>query len=279
MSESEQLVGTLYVVATPIGHLGDLTRRAENVLGGVQIVAAEDTRRTSVLLAHLGVRVPELLSYHEHNKAKLTGVLLKRLLAGDDVAVVSDAGTPLINDPGAELVAAAHTAGVPTVPIPGASAVTAALSVCPFPCYPFRYIGFLPAKKSARRKSLEAALAGTDALVFFEAPHRIADTIKDLASLTERRVLVARELTKKFETITVASATELVALDIEPRGEFVLIVEAGHRLEQSTVDMGRAMRVLLTHLSPSQAAKCAATLFDQKKSVMYELALRLNNGD
>ena len=125
----------------------------------------------------------------------------------------------------------------------------------------------------------EAALAGTDALVFFEAPHRIADTIRDLASLTERRVLVARELTKKFETITVASATELVALDIEPRGEFVLIVEAGHRLEQSTVDMGRAMRVLLTHLSPSQAAKCAATLFDQKKSVMYELALRLNNGD
>ncbi|NKC00957.1 MAG: 16S rRNA (cytidine(1402)-2'-O)-methyltransferase [Pseudomonadales bacterium] len=279
MSEREHVVGTLYVVATPIGHLGDLTRRAEDVLKAVQIVAAEDTRRTSVLLGHLGVRVPELLSYHEHNKAKLTGVLLARLLAGDDIAVVSDAGTPLINDPGAELVAAAHSAGVPTVPIPGASAVTAALSVCPFPCYTFRYIGFLPAKKSARRKSLQAALAGSDALVFFEAPHRIAETIKDLAACTERRVLVARELTKKFETLTVAPANELDGVAIEPRGEFVLIVEAGKEVEQASVDMDRAMRVLLTHLSPSQAAKCAATLFEQKKSAMYELALRLNESE
>ena len=279
MSETENTPGTLYVVATPIGHLDDLTRRAEKILKQVQIVAAEDTRRTAVLLDHIGHRAPQLMSYHEHNKHKVTDVLIDRLVGGDDVALVSDAGTPLINDPGAELVAAAHRVGVTSVPIPGASALTAALSVCPFSCYPFRYIGFVPPKASARRKVLSNALASGDAVVFFEAPHRIAACLNDLAAQTRRRVMVARELTKKFETILTVPADELLSAGIEPRGEFVVVVEG---VKDVAVDHQAAERVvstLLAYLSPSQAAKCGAEILHRKKSEIYELAQRLHRAD
>lgn len=271
--------GTLYVVATPIGNLGDLTHRAENVLSSVAIVAAEDTRRTSVLLDHIGHRAPQLLSYHEHNKTRMTEELLDRLTQGADVALVSDAGTPLVNDPGAELVAAASDAGIRIVPIPGASSITTALSACPFACYPFTYIGFLPSKKSQRVQRLKESLARGEAFVFFEAPHRVEATLLDLSKMTERRVFVGRELTKQYETLEVGTATEILERGIEARGEFVVIVELGTKTEADISEHRRVLKLLLHELSPSQAARTAAAILDTKKSALYDLALEIANED
>lgn len=272
MTSAEMNTGTLYVVATPIGNLADLTRRAENILASVEIVAAEDTRRTAVLLDHIGHRAPQLLSYHEHNKKRMTLDLLERLERGHDVALVSDAGTPLVNDPGAELVAAATSSGIKVVPVPGASAITAALSVCPFSCYPFTYVGFLPSKQSQRKKLLQESLEQKEALVFFEAPHRVEDTLSDLVDLTERRLLVGRELTKQYETIQVGTASEIVEQGVEARGEFVLIVELGEPVDLDVAEYRRVLKILLEDLSPSQAARTAASILKVKKSALYDLA-------
>lgn len=271
--------GVLYVVATPIGHLGDLTRRAEEVLKSVQIVAAEDTRRTRVLLEHISHRAPELVSLHEHNEAEMSAQLVKRMQDGASVALVSDAGTPLVNDPGFALVRAAFSADVKVVPLPGASAITAALSVCPLPARPFRYIGFLPAKAKARRNELKAALAGGDALIFLEAPHRIRDTLADIGALCARPIMLGRELTKQFEEILVGSATELIdAVGEQPRGEFTGIVAVD---EQAAVpaDQRRVLGALLEELKPAQAARIAANICGTNKSVMYDLAMRMTSSD
>lgn len=280
MSESEidTSTGTLYMVATPIGNLGDLSRRAEDILKSVQIIAAEDTRRSSRLLAHIAHRAPELISYHEHNRVERTQRLLTRLLEGDDVALVSDAGTPLINDPGADLVSAAFDAGVGVVPVPGPSAVTAALSVCPFPSFPFRFVGFLPPKSRQRREVLRTYLADTDALIFFEAPHRIAETIKDLAELTARKVMLGRELTKRFETLTVVDADKLNSDSVEPRGEFVIVVgcDLDAKADVAGYEDRKVLGVLLEHLSPAHAAKCGALICDRERADMYEMALQIN---
>lgn len=269
--------GVLYVVATPIGHLGDLSRRAEEVLKSVQIVAAEDTRRTRVLLEHIDHRVPELLSLHEHNEQAMSAKLIERLLAGADVAIVSDAGTPLLNDPGFPLIQAAHTAGIQTVPIPGACSITTALSVCPLPCQPFRYIGFLPAKSGPRREALSRYLTQADAIIFLEAPHRILVTLEDIAALTERRVMLGRELTKQFETILVGTAAEVTEqLGLNPKGEFTGIIEAG---EASAIDYDhtKVLKALLEELPASKAAKVAANICGVKKSEMYDLAVQLSS--
>ena len=269
--------GILYVVATPIGHLGDLSRRAEQVLRKVQIVAAEDTRRTRVLLDHIAHRAPELVSMHEHNEQTMVERLLANLQAGADVAVVSDAGTPLVNDPGFGLVQAAHAAGIKTVPIPGPCAITAALSVCPLPCQPFRYVGFLSAKGNARRQQLDAYLASADALVFLESPRRICATLSDLATLTERRILLARELTKQYETLYVGSAAELLEqLGENPKGEFTCVVESGAAAAVS-YDQQRVLMALLKELPPTKAAKIAASICNATKSDMYDLALTLSD--
>ncbi len=268
--------GVLYVVATPIGHLGDLSGRAEQVLKKVQIVAAEDTRRTRVLLEHIDHRAPELVSLHEHNEQSMVERLMTKLQAGADVAVVSDAGTPLVNDPGFLLVQAAHAAGIQTVPIPGPCAITAALSVCPLPCQPFRYVGFLPAKGNARRQQLQDYLADADALVFLESPRRICATLADLAVLTERRILLARELTKQYETLYVGSAAELLEqLGDNPRGEFTCVVESGDAAGVS-YDQQRVLKALLKEMPPAKAAKIAASICDAKKSEMYDLAVTLS---
>ncbi len=269
--------GVLYVVATPIGHLGDLTRRAEDVLKTVQIVAAEDTRRTRVLLDHIDHRVPELVSLHEHNEHAMVEQLLARLTAGADVAVVSDAGTPLVNDPGFLLVSAAHAAGITTVPVPGACSIITALSVCPIPCQPFRYVGFLPGKSGARRHALAEWLSTADALVFLEAPHRILATLADLEVVTARRVMLGRELTKQYETILVGTAAEVAArLGDSPKGEFTCIVEAA---EARTVsyDHKKVLSALLKELPPTKAAKIAASICGVKKAEMYELAIQLGH--
>ncbi len=267
--------GDLYVVATPIGHLGDLTRRAEDVLKAVQIVAAEDTRRTRVLLDHINHRTPELVSLHEHNEAAMGERLVERLRDGSDVALVSDAGTPLVNDPGYALVQAAHAAGIRVIPVPGASAITAALSVCPLPARPFRYVGFLPQKAKARRLALKNWLMHGDALIFLEAPHRVLASLKDISELCERRVMLGRELTKQFEEVLVGTAAEIAAaLGEEPRGEFTGIVEAAEVADVS-FDHRQVLSALLEELKPAQAARIAATICGTSKSVMYDLAIRL----
>ncbi len=267
--------GDLYVVATPIGHLGDLTRRAEDVLKAVQIVAAEDTRRTRVLLDHINHRTPELVSLHEHNEAAMGERLVERLRDGSDVALVSDAGTPLVNDPGYALVQAAHAAGIRVIPVPGASAITAALSVCPLPARPFRYVGFLPQKAKARRFALKNWLMNGDALIFLEAPHRVLASLKDIGELCERRVMLGRELTKQFEEVLVGTAAEVAAaLGEEPRGEFTGIVEAAEVADVS-FDHRQVLSALLEELKPAQAARIAATICGTPKSVMYDLAIRL----
>lgn len=266
--------GSLYVVATPIGNLDDLTRRAEHVLKSVQIIAAEDTRRTAGLLAHIGHRAPELISLHDHNEHTRSQAVLARMLAGDDVALVSDAGTPLINDPGYELVQLAAQHGVVAVPVPGASSITAALSVCPFPCQTFTYLGFLAPKQKARRRQLADALSSGQTLVFLEAPHRLRDALGDMAALSERRLMLGRELTKKFEQVLTGTAAELLALLPEPRGEFVGVIEG----DQHNPHAGRArevLEVLLAEVSPAAAARMAAAICGHSKSQMYELALQI----
>jgi len=267
--------GKLYVVATPIGHLGDLTRRGEDVLKSVQIIAAEDTRRTRVLLDHIDHRVPQLLSLHEHNEDYVSLKLIDKLKLGADVALVCDAGTPLINDPGFTLIARAHEQGITTIPVPGACSITAALSVCPLPSHPFRFIGFLPAKSKARRELLTRSLITADALVFLEAPHRILQTLEDLAALTPRKLMLAREMTKQYETLLVGTPKQVLEqLGNNPRGEIVVVVEATSQIAVG-IDEVKVLEALLKELSPAQAAKIAANICDTSKSLMYDLAIKL----
>ena len=268
-------LGTLYVVATPIGHLDDLTRRAEYVLKQVQIIAAEDTRRTGRLLAHIGHTAPQLISLHDHNEEQQSERLLQALQRGQDVALVSDAGTPLINDPGFNLVKLAQAGGVRSVPIPGCSSVIAALSVCPLPCQKFTYLGFVPAKPKARKDMLGQALQLPTALVLFETPHRILHTLELLHTLTSRRLMLARELTKQHESLYVGTAQEVSdALGPNPKGEMVLVLEAA---EPSGVSMDEqhVLSVLLKDLSPSQAARIGANLLGVKRQELYARAQEL----
>jgi 16S rRNA (cytidine1402-2'-O)-methyltransferase len=216
--------GTLYVVATPIGNLEDVTLRALRVLREVAVIAAEDTRRTSRLLQHYSISTPTT-SLHEHNELGKTQALLRRLSNGESVALVSDAGTPVVSDPGARLVAEAHRAGVRVEPIPGASAVTAALSASGFSGEQFLFLGFPPSRTAARRKWLAQVADEPRPLVLYEAPHRIRETLEDLkSSLGDRTVALGRELTKAHEELVVRPISGHLAALSEERGEFTLVV-------------------------------------------------------
>ena len=217
---------SLYVVATPIGNLEDITLRALRVLREAGLIAAEDTRATRRLLQKYEVRTP-LTSYHEHNKVSKLPTLLNALRE-KDVALVSDAGMPGINDPGHELVEAASRAGIPVVPIPGPSAVTAALAVAGVAADQFVYLGFLPRRRAARKRLLESLATERRALVVFEAPHRLLGSLTDLdAVLGDRRIAVCRELTKLHEEVFRGTASEALEHFIEPKGEFTLVIEGG----------------------------------------------------
>jgi 16S rRNA (cytidine1402-2'-O)-methyltransferase len=218
--------GALYLVATPIGNLDDITLRAIRVLRDADVVACEDTRHTRGLLAHLGVRTATL-SLHEHNERERIPQILDLLRAGKQVALVSDAGTPVVSDPGAALVAAAAREGLPVVPIPGPSAVTAAVGLADFPAAQFAFVGFLPRQRAARRRLLEGLTGLPMAPVLFETPHRLREALADLAeAFGDRRMLLARELTKVHEQVLRGTAAEiLAALDDVPRGEVTLVVE------------------------------------------------------
>lgn len=274
-------VGTLYVVATPIGNLDDITARALRTLREVKLIAAEDTRHSLRLLQHFGIATP-LAACHEHNERDEGGRFLTRLLAGDDVALISDAGTPLISDPGFHLVRAARAAGVRVVPVPGACALIAALSAAGLPSDRFSFEGFLPAKSVGRRSRLEAVSEDPRTLIFYEAPHRILESIADMRDVlgAERIAVLGRELTKTFETLKGAALGELhdwVAADSnQQRGECVLLVSGWQAPEGDEAVSGEALRVLdllLGEMPLKRAAALAAEITGVRKNLLYQVAL------
>jgi 16S rRNA (cytidine1402-2'-O)-methyltransferase len=275
--------GSLYVVATPIGNLRDVSLRALDILKSADIIAAEDTRVTSTLLARYGIATrPRAL--HRHNEARQLDTLIEALAAGRSVALVSDAGTPGISDPGARLVRAVHRAGHRVVPIPGATAMATAISAAGLVAERFAFIGFLPSQAKARRERLSAVASWPLALVFYEAPHRIGDALADLAqALDGRRMLtVARELTKTFETIAtmpLADATRWLAADgNRARGEFVLIVDApadDGDASAYAADADRLLAALLDELPPARVARVAAAITRLPRDALYARALAL----
>jgi 16S rRNA (cytidine1402-2'-O)-methyltransferase len=275
-------VGLLYVVATPIGNLADITLRALETLKTVDAIAAEDTRHTSGLLSHFGIS-KKLIAVHEHNEHQSAEKLLLLLQAGEDVALVTDAGTPGISDPGAVVVNIVRKAGVKVVPIPGVSAVITALSASGIQKNGFLFHGFLPASGAARRKALESLKSQPVTLVFYEAPHRIVESISDIANVlgAGRRVTFARELTKTFETIyscELGLASAWLQADAnQQRGEFVLLVEAepAKDAEEISADAQRVLKLLLAELPLKQAVKLATDITNEKKNGLYELALSL----
>lgn len=272
--------GVLYVVATPIGNLADMVPRAVEALQTVALIAAEDTRHSSRLLAHFDIKTPAI-AYHDHSDDQRTEHILQRLLNGEHVALISDAGTPLVSDPGYRLVREARQSGIQVIPIPGACAMIAALSAAGLPSDRFAFEGFLPAKQTARCSVLQSLANETRTLIFYEAPHRILETLRDIAQIfgAEREVVIARELTKTFETIRggpVAEITDWVAGDAnQQRGEIVLLIRGASAPTASDMhaEAERVMRVLLEDLTIKQAASLGAKLTGLKKNFLYQWAL------
>ena len=273
--------GTLYVVATPIGNLEDISARALRILAEVALIAAEDTRHSLRLLQHFGIKTP-LQACHEHNEREHGSRFIAQLLAGDDVALISDAGTPLISDPGFHLVRQARAAGVQVVPVPGACALVAALSAAGLPSDRFIFEGFLPAKTAGRRARLEALKEEPRTLIFYEAPHRILECIADLHEVfgPDRAAVLGRELTKTFETLKGLPLADLqawVAADAnQQRGECVLLVAGWDAPEGEAAVSSEALRVLdllLAEMPLKRAAALAAEITGVRKNVLYQVAL------
>lgn len=278
---SNSTPGTLYVVATPIGNLDDISARALKVLGDVALIAAEDTRHSARLMQHFGIATP-LAACHEHNERDQGGRFLARLLAGEDVALISDAGTPLISDPGYHLVRQARAAGLAVVPVPGACALIAALSAAGLPSDRFIFEGFLPAKTAGRRARLEQVKEEPRTLIFYEAPHRILECLEDMQAVfgDERPALLAREISKTFETLKGLPLAELrawVAADSnQQRGECVVLVAGWQAPEGEAAVSAEALRVLdllLGELPLKRAAALAAEITGVRKNLLYQAAL------
>jgi 16S rRNA (cytidine1402-2'-O)-methyltransferase len=271
------------VVATPIGNLEDITLRALKALAGADVIAAEDTRTTAHLLKHHRLQA-RLVSVHEHNERRAADGIIEQLAQGKTVALVSDAGTPAVSDPGAGVVARVRAAGFKVTPLPGANAAIAALSVAGIPDGPFLFVGFLPPKPAARRKALEGLQALPFTLVFHEAPHRIVECVEDLAVVLggDRTLVVARELTKLFEEIHCCRLDEAAAWlrqdENRQRGEFVLIAEgAPPGAASEDEDRERILRLLLAALPLAQAVRLACAITGAKKNSIYARALELAN--
>ncbi len=283
VAEAEPIAPGLHVVATPIGNLGDISLRALATLSAANVVVAEDTRVTKTLLAHYGITTP-LVAYHEHNAAEMRPRLLARLAAGEALALVSDAGTPLVSDPGFRLVGAALEVGYAVTAIPGASAVLAALVVAGLPTSRFFFEGFLPVKSAARRQRIAELAAVPGTLVLFESPRRVAECLADLAAvLGPREAAVARELTKLYEAVRRAPLTELAAAYAEepaPRGEIVLLVgppsDAAPALDGEALDA--RLRDALRTLSVKDAAAVVSGETGQPRRKVYARAIALAAG-
>lgn len=283
-AESAIAPGTLYVVATPIGNLGDLSVRARVVLSRVQLIAAEDTRHTRQLLQAFGIDTP-LTSLHEHNEMQKSEEIIARLAAGESIALVSDAGTPLISDPGFDLVVAARARGVSIAVVPGPCAAIAALSIAGLPTDRFVFEGFLPAKNAARVSRLRELATEQRTMIFYEAPHRLLDVLRDMTAEfgAERAASVSRELTKRFETTymgTLAHLCEIAGQNADmSRGEIVIVVSGNAAVESAHgFNADQVLRTLLEDLPPSQAAKIAAKLTGEKRSDLYARATQLRGG-
>jgi 16S rRNA (cytidine1402-2'-O)-methyltransferase len=267
--------GTLYVVATPIGNLGDLSPRAREVLSEVAAICAEDTRHTRQMLSAFGLERP-LIAVHEHNEAEIAWRLVERLRGGESLALVSDAGTPLVSDPGYRLVREVRAAGLKVSPLPGPCAAIAALSVAGIPSDRFCFEGFLPAKSAARRERLRLLSGEARTLVFYESGHRIQESLADFILVfgPEREAVLARELTKLFETVLGSDLGELSAkVQADPdqrRGEFVLVLRGASDDGSAALLEGRRLYEKLSkHLAPSQAAKLAAELSGAPRKALY----------
>ncbi len=275
--------GVLYVVATPIGNLGDMTPRAVEILQGVDLIAAEDTRHSGRLLTHFGIDTATI-ALHEHNERAQAPRLLARVMAGESLALISDAGTPLVSDPGFHLVRLAREQDIRVVPVPGASALMAGLSVSGLPTDRFVFEGFLPTKSGPRRKRLQALAGEARTLIFYEAPHRVRATLEDMAAVIGegRRAVLARELTKTFETVKDAPLGELadwVRNDADQqKGEIVLLLAGAPGGEDGGDDseVRRILSVLLEELPLSQASALAARITGLKKKQLYQLGLSLS---
>ncbi|WP_207806861.1 16S rRNA (cytidine(1402)-2'-O)-methyltransferase [Parazoarcus communis] len=271
---------SLYVVATPLGNLGDISQRALDVLRGVDIIAAEDTRHSQRLLDAFGIRV-RLTALHQHNEQKAADQLVHWLAEGKRVALISDAGTPAISDPGARAVARVRQAGFAVVPVPGACAAVAALSVSGFAEGGFRFVGFLPPKSAARLTVLSGLVGERDALVFYEAPHRVVECVTDMLAAfgAARELLVAREMTKLHEEIVRLPLGEAVAWfaadDNRVRGEFVLVVQGAPEPEGLSAEAERVLGLLLAELPLKTAARLAADISGEPKNALYARALVL----
>ena len=274
--------GALYVVATPIGNLEDFSPHAVRILKEAALILAEDTRHSAILLNHYGIKTP-VLGFHEHNEQKLMSQIIGKLKAGEPIALISDAGTPLINDPGYSLVTAAHAEHIRVSPIPGPSAIISALSVSGLPTDRFIYEGFLPSRDTARKKRL-AQLSNEDrTLVFYEVPHRICDSIADMISCfgPEREATLAKELTKHYETICKDTLANLLFWLNEKKerqkGEFVLLVRGCNSQDVDESECIRTLEILLKHMSVKDAAAVAAMLLKDNRNRMYQLALNLSH--
>lgn len=275
--------GVLYVVATPIGNLDDLTPRAQRILTEADLIAAEDTRHSGKLLAHFGILTP-VMAFHEHNERAKADELVAMLGQGRVIALVSDAGTPLVSDPGFRLVRAAHAAGIRVVPVPGACAAIAALSASGLPSDRFAFEGFPPAKSAARRAWYERLVQEPRTLIFYESTHRIVESLADMVAVfgAGREAVYARELTKQFETVRHATlgelATWIAAEANQQRGEAVVLVHGATPVEGGLDEnTAHVLRVLLGALPVSQAAALAAEITGRKKNELYELALKFRN--
>jgi 16S rRNA (cytidine1402-2'-O)-methyltransferase len=270
--------GTLFVVATPIGNLADASARSLDVLRTADLVACEDTRTTRTLLARYGIDTPTV-ALHQHNERAASDKLLNLLKEGKNLALVSDAGTPALSDPGALLVEAAHRAGIKVSPVPGPSAAAAAFSAAGFAADRYLFAGFLPASAAARRKALEA-LEVDCPLVLYEAPHRILETVQDLGARfgPEREIVIGRELTKKFEEVARIRLGEarawLLAKPERIQGEFVLVLAPGEPRPSGEVGAERTLQALLEVMAPSEAAKVAAKITGLPRRLLYQKALQ-----
>ncbi len=274
--------GTLYIIATPIGNRADMGERAISVLKQVDLIAAEDTRHSKNLLQHFNISTP-MQAYHEHNEEQATPKLIARLQAGDNIALISDAGTPLLSDPGYRLVKAAHQFAVKVSPVPGACAAIAALSVSGLATDRFMFAGFAPHKQGARQNFYREFEHQAATLVFYESSHRIVASVKDMLEVfgKQRHIVLAREITKLFETIhstTLGELPEWLEADSnQQKGEFVLVLAGiSVQLSPQTAELNQLLKVLLDELPVKQASKIAAKITGMKKNAVYKLALELS---
>lgn len=279
----QKLEPALYVVATPIGNLGDITLRAMAILSNADVVAAEDTRNTAHLLSHHAIRAKQLVAVHQHNERGAAEKMVAQIQGGASIAFVSDAGTPAVSDPGALLVQAVLAAGLRVIPIPGPSAAVAALSASGLNDAHFLFYGFLPNKSAARRSALQTLQDHPYTLVFYEAPHRIVECVNDLCAILggERQIVLAREITKLFETIHSCRLDEaeawLLSDSNQQRGEFVVLVSAAQAQTGISNEAQRTLSVLLAELPLKQAVQLAVQITGVGRKELYQLALQLKD--